>query len=573
MTYSIFHSTKALQVFLECFTALAIVLAWRYPGLAVRPYRRFESALGSLTTYRWRAIVAAGAFPLLIRLALLPVFPIPEPRVHDEFSYLLLSDTLAHHRLANPTPPYWQHFETEYELVRPSYASQYQPAQGVALAVGQTLLGNPWWGVWLSVGLMCAAICWSLSFAMPLRWALFSAVIAGLQFGVFGFWMNSYFGGAVPAIGGALIFAMLAARKPSVAVWAAAGLGIVIVLASRPAEGFIWLGIVAIAMLYRRTTWRCAGAMAIVLAAGAAGLGAYNHAITGNALESPYLAYRQDYGTPQSYWWQPPVIVSSFDHHELKANYQDQLRYWQRRYSASALWESTWRRLRDFWRFFIGPFLTPAALFALFAVRRKKVRVWFLVSLPFILDHATYHAWYPQQSASETVLILLLIVEGWRGLRVWRRRSGTGLALSRNLAAGLTTACALLCAGLVILPALPSSLNGVRRVWDTMSTTASARTLAIRRLNRIPGKHLVFVNYGPTHPWYEEWVFNGADLNESRIVFARMCTPESDRRLMDAFSDRDVWIASPDAGPLLARLDRSQLLLARQLIGNQDGNR
>ena len=572
MTYSIFHSTKALQIFLECFTAIAILLAWRYPSLAGVQYRRFEHAFGSLTACRWRAVAVAGAFPLLIRFVLLPVFPIPEPRVHDEFSYLLLSDTLAHHRLANPTPPYWQHFETEYELVRPSYASQYQPAQGVALAAGQTLLGNPWWGVWLSVGLMCAAVCWALSFTMPLRWALFGALIAGLQFGVFGFWMNSYFGGAVPAIGGALAFAGVAARRLSPVIGAVVGLGIVIVLASRPVEGFIWLAIVASALLYRRTTWRCAATLAVILALGFAGLGVYNRSVTGSALESPYVAYRQHYGTPQSYWWQPPVIVASFDHRELKANYQDQLQYWKRRYSATALWESTWRRLRDFWRFFIGPFLTPAALFALFAVRRKKVRRWFVISLPFILDHATYHAWYPQQSASETVLIVLLIVEGWRELRVWRRSSGTGLALSRNLTGGLAAACALLSAGLVIVPALPSSWGVLRRVWDTMNTSPSARTLAIRRLNRIPGKHLVFVNYGPTHPWYEEWVFNGADLNQSRIVFARMCRPESDRRLITAMSDRDVWIASPDAGPLLARLNDSQLL-ARRLTGNQDGDR
>lgn len=573
MTYSIFHSTKALQVFLECFTALAILLAWRYPNLAKARYRRWEETLGFLTASRWRSVVAAGALPMLLRLALLPVLPIPEPRVHDEFSYLLLGDTLAHHRLANPTPPYWEHFETEYELVKPSYASQYQPGQGVVLAAGQLLLGNPWWGVWFSIGLMCAAICWALGFAMPLRWALFGGVIAALQFGVFGFWMNSYFGGAVPATGGALIFSALAARKLSVGVWAAAGIGIVIVLASRPMEGVIWLAIVSIAMLYRRTPWRCAGVLGMVLAIGGAGLGAYNRAITGSVFESPYLAYRHDYGTPQSYWWQPPVIVATFDHPQLKANYQDQLRYWNRRYSVTGLWESTWRRLRDFWRFFIGPFLTPAALFAFFAIRRKKVRPWFLVSLPFVLDHATYHAWYPQQSASETVLIILLIVEGWRSLRVWRRHSGTGLALSRNLTAGLATACALLCGGLAIAPALPDSMSGVRRVWDTMNTTPSGRMLAIRRLSRIPGKHLVFVNYSPTHPWYDEWVFNAADLNESRIVFARMCTPESDRGLMDAMSDRDVWVANPDASPMLARVTPEQLLLARQLIGNQNSNR
>src|SRR6185437_14194458 len=38
--------------------------------------------------------------PIALRLLLLPVHPIPAPVVSDDFSYLLLGDTLAHFRLA-----------------------------------------------------------------------------------------------------------------------------------------------------------------------------------------------------------------------------------------------------------------------------------------------------------------------------------------------------------------------------------------------------------------------------------------------------------------------------------------
>src|SRR5262245_3375652 len=43
----------------------------------------------------------------LVRVATLPLLPIPTPGAHDEYSYLLLGDTLAHGRLTNPVPALW----------------------------------------------------------------------------------------------------------------------------------------------------------------------------------------------------------------------------------------------------------------------------------------------------------------------------------------------------------------------------------------------------------------------------------------------------------------------------------
>jgi hypothetical protein len=561
MTYSIFHSTRALQTFLELLAAAALALAILRPK-AFRPWlHEAERRFSRFAVNRRQAIFAAVLFPLAARLALLPFFGIPQPRVHDEFSYLLLGDTFAHGRLSNPVPPQWQHFETEYELLQPVYASQYEPAQGLALAAGQLLIKNPWWGVWLTTGLMCGALCWALGFAVPPRWTLFGSLLAALQFGIFGFWMNSYFGGAAAAIGGALAFGGVM-RRSSVSSSLIAGTGIAIVLASRPAEGLIWLCVTPVLMARRGASRRDLLVLGAVLAAAAGTLAAYNARVTGNALLTPYSAYRKDYGTPQSYWWQPAVIVSHFDNPELAANYQDQLRYWQRRYSAAALADSTWHRLRDFWRFYIGPFLTPALLGALFALRRKRLRPWLFVSGLFILDHATYHAWYPQQSASETVLILFIVVEGWRSLRLWRVRTGAGVAISRNLVVAFAAALVILSLGLPFASAVQRSHPGLAQIWDTMRVQQGPRDAALHRLETVPGKHLVFVRYSPHHPWYDEWVFNGADIPGSRVVFARMCSPESDMALARSMKDRDVWIASPDTGPLVARVTLSELLVA-----------
>ncbi len=241
-----------------------------------------------------------------LRAALLPWLGVPPPAIHDEFSYLLAADTYAHGRLANPPHPFWQHFESFQILQQPTYASKYQPLPGLVLAFGQKLFREPWIAVYLSVGLMCAAICWMLHGWIAPRWALLGALLCMLRIGVLSYWMNTYIAGALPAIGGALALGALVRiwRRRQFGHSVTWALGLMILALSRPYDAAVLGAVTALMLLWflrkshvplRAVGLGLASPALTILAVCAAGIAYNDYRVTGNALTLPYQAHDRQY--------------------------------------------------------------------------------------------------------------------------------------------------------------------------------------------------------------------------------------------------------------------------------------
>src|SRR5277367_1064316 len=176
---------------------LVLARAWVQPAAAVLARRT-----------GW-CMLFLGTLVIALRLALLPVHPIPTATGTDDFSYLLLADTLAHFRLANVTHPMHPFFETVFVLQDPTYSSIYPLGPAIFLAIGQVIFSTPWAGVLLSMGLFCALCFWMLRGWTTPGWALIGGLLAVAEFGPLNMWMNCYWGGAVSAMAGCLVFGAL----------------------------------------------------------------------------------------------------------------------------------------------------------------------------------------------------------------------------------------------------------------------------------------------------------------------------------------------------------------------------
>jgi hypothetical protein len=63
------------------------------------------------------------------------------------------------------------------------------------------------------------------------------------------------------------------------------------------------------------------------------------------------------------------------------------------------------------------------------------------------------------------------------------------------------------------------------------------------------GPQLVIVRYDDTHHVDEEWVHNSADIDGSKVVWARDADPRQNAQLLAYFRQRHAWLLEADVKP------------------------
>jgi hypothetical protein len=285
---------------------------------------------------------------------------------------------------------------------------------------------------------------------------------------------------------------------------------------------------------------------ALVLGVAAAGTSYYFWKVAGNPLRMPQQLNRDTYAIAKYFYWQKPYPQPVYHNQQMRDFYERvELHHVRAQSTLRGIFLGTAIKIGSLWAFYIGPALTiPLFLFPKL-MRDRRVRFLLIATGACFVGNALVAFYGAHYSAPVAVAIVAIVLQSMRHLRMWRvDGKPTGLFLTRAVVAiailmvpiEVRTLCA---------PQHPHAWHGT--IGDDYVAAARQRVLA--QLNGSPDGQLVLVRYRPDHDPMAEWVYNDADIDHAKVVWARDLGPNQNEELLRYYSNRRVWLLEADEAP------------------------
>jgi hypothetical protein len=327
-------------------------------------------------------------------------------------------------------------------------------------------------------------------------------------------------------------------------------LGLIILANSRPYEGLVFSTPIALTMLLwllnrsrpplRQSLPRVVVPIIVCLLVASIATGYYYYRVTGSPFRTGYQVEADTYGAAPVLLWQTPHAESGYRHEVMRDFYGWELRVFETNRTFHGYLHNFWERLTFCWRFFLGPLLTIPLLALPWVIRQRRMWLPVLICAAMVVALSVETWNMPHYFAPATCALYLVLTQGMRIIWHW---SPAGRPIGRAIVRAIPMlACAMI---LLRLTAVAVHVQ-IEPAWPRND---SGRTMIEGRLEHLSGRQLVIVVYGPKHNLDHEWVFNRADIDAARIVWARDMGEGANQELLRYFKDRRIWKVNADASP------------------------
>jgi hypothetical protein len=262
--------------------------------------------------------------------------------------------------------------------------------------------------------------------------------------------------------------------------------------------------------------------------------------ITGNAFRLPQQVDRDTYAMARYFYWQSPNLQQVYRHKVMQDFYAGlEMKGAQHARSIRGFFEETLRRIGTIWLFYLGPVLTVPLLAGPWLVRDRRIRPLLTIGAICFAGSILIVFFLAHYAAPITAVLLAAVLQGMRHLRLWR---------FEDKPAGLFLVRAIVVICLLMVPLQVRTLMAPPKP-GTRAEMGRERARLLSQLESTPGRHLVLVRYEPRHYPATEWVYNQADIDTSKVVWARDMGPVQNQELIRYFQGRHIWLLEADENP------------------------